>query len=379
MPLAPSFLLQLAGAARTASSRAALPLLDPRPSTLLPSRTRSSRQTKRSASTSSFSSSSTPADDAPKPTPTLTTATTTLSPAAANPPASTRPPHLALPTRSPTTSTASHLFATGKAYLAFYKSGLHQIYLNTRLVWSLRNPGPSSSPSPVRAPGATTRSAWLLRARWRHDVRRVPLFALLLLVCGELTPFAVLALPGAVPLTCRIPRQVEQLRRRGEARRADAFGRLAEASSSTAATAAGRSVVSAVDRTTAVRHVARVLGLVSRAWDHVPGAWALLGPLAERRARMRVHFLAQDDALLAQAGGVPALEAEEVRLACEDRGLDVLGKDEGELPGLLARWLELSGAEGEGERARRVCALLMLRPEEWPEEAGKLDVPGWEL
>ena len=190
-----------------------------------------------------------------------------------------------------------------------------------------------------------TRSYLVLHHRWRHDVRRVPLFALILLVCGEFTPLVVLALPGAVPLPCRVPGQVEGLLRRVERGRREAREKVAVADGGGGA---GEVVM------------ARVLGVPARAWT--PGF------LVRSRVEGRLRFLRVDDALLVKApGGVAGLVEEEVRLACADRGVDVLGREEKELRGVLARWLRLTDARrlGEEGREREVRRLLLLKDSEW--------------
>ncbi|KAI3401105.1 hypothetical protein diail_251 [Diaporthe ilicicola] len=293
--------------------------------------------------------------------------TQTTSPTAANPPASTRPPPLSLPARDPAASTFSHLFATGKAYLTFYKTGFKQIYTNSRLVWSLGSASglPTDTPAsagqmaspPLLRPAVTTRSTELLKRRWRHDVRRLPLFALMFVVCGEFTPIVVLALPSVVPLTCRIPRQIEKLRRAAEARRRASAARLQEKRKKRQGASAGDVVVGAVpaappvlSRAEAVAHVARSLGLISPLWDRLPLPDSAVALLASRRVRGHVTFLDQDNHLLSQAGGVPALEDDEVALACEDRGLDVVDKSTTELRQSLGRWLALLESPSQGQQ-----------------------------
>jgi hypothetical protein len=315
----------------------------------------------------------------------------TTSPTAANPPASTRPPPLHLPARDPSASTFSHLFATGKAYLTFYKTGFKQIYINTRLVWSLGSAsgippegdnvataGTAAASPPTLRPAATTRSAELLKRRWRHDVRRLPLFALMFVVCGELTPLVVLALPGTVPLTCRIPRQIEKLRRTTEARRRASSARIQEHMGGGA-----RATVPSRAGVMITAHVARSLNLVAPLWDHLPDAAVAL--LASRRVRAHVAYLVRDGHLLSQAGGVPALEDDEVTLACEDRGLPVVDRSAAALREELERWLDLAGGEvgdGSGDTGspwspeavarRETLVVSLLAAPKWPLERQEL-------
>ena len=47
-----------------------------------------------------------------------------------------------------------------------------------------------------------------------------------------------------------------------------------------------------------------------------------------------------DDFAIERDGGMKRLEKEEVRMACEERGIDVLGKEDGNLRADLKRWME---------------------------------------
>lgn len=310
--------------------------------------------------------------------------TPTTSPTAANPPASTRPPPLSLPARDPAASTFSHLFATGKAYLTFYKTGFKQIYTNTRLVWSLGSasgippdtPAPAGQPAepPTLRPSTTTRSTELLKRRWRHDIRRLPLFALMFIVCGEFTPLVVLALPSVVPLTCRIPRQIEKLRRATEERRRASSARIQDKMQEQG---------SVLSRAEVTAHIARSLGLISPLWDRLPLADSIIAPLASRRVRAHVAYLDRDGHLLSQAGGVPALEDDEVALACEDRGLAVVDRSAAELRESLGRWVDLAGEDGGDDAGgpwspevvarREALVVSLLTAQKWPVERQELE------
>lgn len=255
-----------------------------------------------------------------------------LNPEAANPPATTRPPPLNLPTRQPDQGTFSFYFATGKAYLTFYKTGLKHIYTNWQLVLAL-------DPKAL-----DTRSTFLLRNRQSHDIRRLAPFALFLLICGEFTPLVIAFFPALAPLTCRIPQQTAALRRKATARRNASFARLARVVAETkrledaflaaAAHEKKKKGLEALRKqryvaTTApavILHVARAHGLISPLWDRVPDRVAL-ALVARRAVKARVDLLTQDDFLLVAAGGAGAIRGlEELELACAMRGLlDVRG------------------------------------------------------
>ncbi|KAI0838483.1 hypothetical protein F5Y06DRAFT_268193 [Hypoxylon sp. FL0890] len=249
-----------------------------------------------------------------------------------NPPASTRPPPLELPTRDPQSSLFSHLFQLGKAYTTFYKSGLHAIFVNRRLLSQSPSAKPSSS---IDAATFPTRSDILLRARVRHDLSRLPIFGLLVFICGEFTPLIVIVFPRLTPYTCRIPKQSDALRRSSEARRAASFRALQHQLAPGDAAARDR---------VAAGHICRTLGLTSQFWDKI----GLDGPFAGILARRAVQRIAADDTMIHEGGGVGALVDDEVVLACEDRGIDVLGKSVDELRSRLEEWVRKTAPESRG-------------------------------
>ncbi|OTA53219.1 hypothetical protein K449DRAFT_390520 [Hypoxylon sp. EC38] len=258
-----------------------------------------------------------------------------------NPPASTRPPPLELPTREPGSSLFSYLFRLGKAYTSFYKTGLRAIFVNRRLLSHSPSASPPSSSLSPTTPTSTfpTRSDILLRARVWHDLSRLPLFGLLVLICGELTPLVVLIFPRLTPYTCRIPKQSDALRRSTEARRAASFRALQYQLPSDGAPPPPDSVIDG--------HICRSLGLTSPLWDKI----GLDGPFAGTRARRAVQRIAADDAMIREGGGVGALVDDEVVLACEDRGIDVLGKSVDELRSRLEEWVRITAPESRGDGA----------------------------
>ncbi|KAI0533104.1 hypothetical protein GGR58DRAFT_135788 [Xylaria digitata] len=250
-----------------------------------------------------------------------------------NPPASTRPPPLDLPVRDPATNLFTHLFRLGKAYTTFYKTGVKAVFTNRRLVRDLPDtPSPNLPLSTI----AATRASLLLRARVRHDMRRLPLFALIMLVCGEFTPLIVILFPRLTPYTCRIPSQEAVIRRSVEARRAASFRALVHATA----------LEKAADG-----HICRSLSLGSPLWDRM----GFDAPFAKSRAEDVVGRIVIDDAMLRDGGGVRALVDDEVVLACEERGIDTLGKDAASLRARLAAWVTKS------EPARTVDVEAMLK------------------
>jgi hypothetical protein len=150
-----------------------------------------------------------------------------------------------------------------------------------------------------------------------------------------------------VPLTCRIPAQVGQLLRNGEGRRKVAREEVKNK---------GGSVVG---------YTARALGLCSSVWERV--GLGVPEALVAGRVNRRLRFLAEDDRLLMEAGGARALEGEEVRLACVERGINVLERDEKTLRAVLHRWLSIVGRKGlsEDERKRKMMELILTEDKDW--------------
>ncbi|KAK6209032.1 hypothetical protein LQW54_006632 [Pestalotiopsis sp. IQ-011] len=255
-----------------------------------------------------------------------------------NPPASTRPPPLTIPTRDPESSLFKYLFSVGKTYYGFYTSGLKAINTNRNLLKEVGH-GLNAPPSLKDAADTKvrpTRAAVLLRERTRHDLSRLPVFALVLMVFGEFTPLVVLAFPKLTPYTCRIPKQIEKLRTNAQERRDASIRNIRHVTES-----------SALDKI-APGHVVRCLDLASRIWDKA----GIDPPFASAKASKAISRIVTDDAMIRDGGGVNALEPDEVILACEDRAFDVRSADVETLRKGLAKWIEAtSKTEGAGSEA----------------------------
>lgn len=137
--------------------------------------------------------------------------------------ASTRPPAFTTVKRQPTDSTFSYLRALGKAYFTFYKTGLKNLWANRKEMKALQlRIDPFTVDAAARYGGSMytnkqgnavtiphiSRRDFQLFYRTKADLRKMIPFGLLLLVCGEFTPIALLVLGRrAVPKVSYLPFQ----------------------------------------------------------------------------------------------------------------------------------------------------------------------------
>lgn len=275
-----------------------------------------------------------------------------------NPPLSTLPTKLDIP--APVASDATPIdqfkryIALGRAYYTFYKSGLKNVYHNYKASIPLRRslglPAyiPTSFPPATRAAVRSggdkspsfhsairslgyTRSHVQLVHRAAYDVRRMIPFTLILIICGEMTPFIVLALGNAVtPVTCRVPRQIEKERQKKMKRKSAAIAaHQAATQGSIAPVEAGSNEELAIlaDRyadvsfanTASAEDILRACAVFGLAKSHTRSSF--LVPVVYRpRLRQWAQYLELDDRLIKQGGGVKAMSAEEVRIAVAERG-----------------------------------------------------------
>ncbi len=97
-------------------------------------------------------------------------------------------------------------------------------------------------------------------------------------------------------------------------------------------------------------HISRSLGLHSTWWFDESFLAGISPPsgLLQRRVQKAKEYIESDDKLIDRDGGVGGLDIEEVKMAMVDRGLDVLGKQDGELRRRLKDWVWLRGKKGWG-------------------------------
>ncbi|KAF3155121.1 hypothetical protein TWF225_001707 [Orbilia oligospora] len=253
-----------------------------------------------------------------------------------NAPLSTLPAHLDLPPpRKPGESLFGYYFKIGKGYLSFYKTGLkNAAWVNPRLA------GPVMSRwRDDRGYAGIVQNKWITRSdlqllkRNQHDFRRIPLFAVLFTVCGEFTPFVVALFSNIVPITCRIPSQIESDRKKREHRIKASFEAFLPSTSI-------NRPVEGLDKLTWKEkvHCSTVVGRHSGLWPSriLPLPFGFV--LHKRLSRYEV-YISTDDLLIAKGGGVMKLSPPELGIACVDRGIRVLGKSEQQLRAELQRWL----------------------------------------
>ncbi|MCJ1285033.1 hypothetical protein MMC26_004370 [Xylographa opegraphella] len=268
-----------------------------------------------------------------------------------NPPSSTLPPPLVLPIRSDSQSAPRYYFSLGRAYLSFYKTGAKAVYSNWQNARRIRSRLPAdTSPEQALQQGVLSRGEWLLIRRSNQDIKKVPLFALVFMICGEFTPLVVIFMSGVVPRTCKVPKQVARDRGKAEERRRNSFRE------GTVTTADKGAVDLETLPPNQLSHVGRSLGLYSSLFDRL--GVGLPTALLRRRVQQWEDYISVDDAAIERYGGVGRMEMEEVRIALEERGMDVLGRGDAKLQASLQAWLK--------ERKRvGAVRLALVRPGVW--------------
>ncbi|KAL4907635.1 hypothetical protein BDW74DRAFT_111375 [Aspergillus multicolor] len=269
-----------------------------------------------------------------------------------NPPPSTRPAEIETPAPlGPSASAgdkAKQLLAYGRAYLAFYKTGVKNVYHNYRASLPIRRslgiqsyipktPPPKAFLTTGRGNGTqlktkTSRSTFQLVHRAAYDARRMVPFTFVLIICGEFTPLIVYALGNSItPFTCRIPKQIEGHRKDLARNKSVALKAHAQASDGTAIASAPNAgteeelhLLSVFARTDFARGAsARDILTACAAFGLVESSYSyefLVEPLYRKRLARHAEYLAVDDKMIKSCGGVSAMESAEVRIAVQERG-----------------------------------------------------------
>lgn len=300
---------------------------------------------------------------------------------AVNPPRSTLPPPLTLPQRSQAQTVVIYWWQIGKAYGTFYKEGIKAVWYNSRAAQTIRDritkEKEAKTVNDAAAKAMITRSEWQILERNSHDIGKLPLFGLLVLLFGEWLPLLVPFMPNAVPGTARIPKQVMGMRKKAEERRRRSFregfaepskdqlpGSLSEIAAKSANGVAWPTADSVYTkamlgglRPDQLLHMSTALGLHSNLWDRIQLPPPSL--LLRRKLSKRLQYLALDDKLLMRGGGAPKLSSIELEIACEERALDILGKSDETLRKSLDFWLKRQ-SDDKG-RGQAMLAMLFRR------------------
>ncbi|KAF1844067.1 uncharacterized protein K460DRAFT_288814 [Cucurbitaria berberidis CBS 394.84] len=278
-----------------------------------------------------------------------------------NPPLFTYAPEINIPARKADQNIASYLWAAGRGYLSFYKTGISHVRQTAKLAKQLREKAAKSSGQDMSE--VLTRAEWQIVLRSKKDVRRLPAFAALMLCMGEWTPLIVIYLTPVIPEACRIPSQVQRTLGKIEKIRQERLRRVTLDSTRLMMKdrRAGGTLPTTSESTDFKKNAQVMPGAAvanfnlesmspfellltsaqynchSRIFD-----WLYLTPpkwLLQRNVGQRLGYLWKDDALIERDGGWAALNKVEVERACVERGINVLGKREDELrKALVVQW-----------------------------------------
>jgi hypothetical protein len=243
------------------------------------------------------------------------------------------------------------MISTGRAFLNFYKVGLKNVYANQKVTRPMRTAlglpaflptsmppargrhGPSSSSTALIAQMDSlkmSRADFQLVRRSAYDIRRMIPFGLILLVCGEFTPLIVALVGNAVtPFVCRLPKQNDKTRKkRFELKRHALLATQWDQGSATPVPSGSEKELEWLAKNFGSRDFA----VSSQASSVLRGCAAFglvkslnrpswLVPLIYRPRLIRwAEYLELDDKMLVRGGGMKTLNAEEVRIAVEERG-----------------------------------------------------------
>ncbi|KAL9099979.1 MAG: hypothetical protein Q9163_004588 [Psora crenata] len=278
---------------------------------------------------------------------------------ALNAPTTTLPPPLNLPTRDPSVPFYKHYYHLGRGYLTFYKTGLKAIYGNFRLVQSLdlkradsSRLSPFSSARSIQGAvldGTLTRGLYHLMLRVRSDISRIPLFGIVFCIFGEFTPLLVTFLSPVVPKTLWLPGQWEKARAKAKKRREDVSSGAGTVGGGPYRPLSEQEVesldVSDADSVQRLRAMARWMDAYPKLWDTLFGSMLPVS-VVKGRLRRKIRECQLDDFAIERDGGVAPLSMEELKIACDIRGLDVLEMEEHHMRRELNNWLE------EGRKSR---------------------------
>ncbi|KAJ2804991.1 hypothetical protein H4R20_002275 [Coemansia guatemalensis] len=231
-----------------------------------------------------------------------------------------------------------------KAYLAFYKTGVKELWGNMKAVDGID--------SRISAGEIVSRAEFQIYLRNPADRLRVVPFGLLLIVLPEAIPLLLALFPGMCPSTCITYGAIVKMAAKRDAARQNlhvaALQRIEKAglepsdfgTAEDLARAAGRgNSIFQLEQLDAanVRLLCRFLG--------IGGVFSglFVGQLRSG-LRRRLDNIAIDDAMLAREQLVEQLELAELLRACQERGIPSTQLSEPQLRESLGKWVELTQA-----------------------------------
>ncbi|KAF2661539.1 hypothetical protein K491DRAFT_564024, partial [Lophiostoma macrostomum CBS 122681] len=282
-----------------------------------------------------------------------------------NPPEETYAPELNVPARKADQGTLSYAWNAGKAYINFYKGGIKNVRWTGKRAKEIRNRSSNNSATGTGngdgqghgSASVLTRAEWQLLRRSKQDMRRLPVVLVLVLVFGEWLPFVALWLTPVIPEPCRIPKQISKALNSAETRRRAREKRIAMDAARLlhGQRKPGAALLEQIEEkknkplpllkpqdvegldTVGLLRASAKLDTHSRVWDWFPFITPPKGLLRWGLQR-RLGYLKEDDHLIQRDGGWQGLGEKELRRACAERGIDVLGKSEGELRRAALEW-----------------------------------------
>ncbi|RPB25520.1 hypothetical protein L211DRAFT_822254 [Terfezia boudieri ATCC MYA-4762] len=281
-------------------------------------------------------------------------------------PNTTLPGDLETPERLKDDSAIGYYFKVGKGYLSFYKTGLKNVYRNfvaSRDLQKRIDTEGKGSITELVDQGKITRGEFQFVMRTRHDSRRIPLFALMFLICGEFTPLVVITFSSVVPFPCRIPKQMNSDKAKLHQRRTASFSALPPPPitnpSQQPATTAHTSTPALTKALTTIPPVLDLTHLTHQQLMHVAitlnlapsiSSYVAFPYLLQRRVSRKLEYLELDDTLIERFGGMDALVKEggrkELEWAAMERGIDTLNRKDWELQVALRGWFKARKEKG---------------------------------
>lgn len=308
-----------------------------------------------------------------------------------NPLSITLPPPFQLPERKPNQRNISYLYAQGRAYLKFFKTGLLNIWTMRKIAQDLEKKEKENNPQLLSLP-QITRAEFQLLLRNEAALSKVVPFGIFIFIFAEMSPILLLFITSIVPEPCQLPSVQKKLEEKFNQRKFKGFIRYKEyiettekgkddkqlleagsagagADSSSSLTSSPQSQDSKLSPTNSLltslstpslRYASIAIKAHPAILDRLSSI-PLLSYVSSlfmtrdyliNRIRERLKYLRADDALLLRDGSIEELSPEELKRAVAERGYladSSLGVSDGIRVKEMKEWLGRSGASKDGK------------------------------